>query len=317
MAIQVVDYSNTLLIIRPVGEDAHQALQFDPIRLEYPSFDHSNTLSGVLRRNLTRLVEYAPGSIPLSREGILYVPPPRDIQFHLRFQPLPKDCQIGFVFGTSRHCDIMLVEHTQPGKRYRISRKHFAIGFNRKSQYPILINISQYGTGIEAPYVNNGYRKLKDKDTHELFQSHDAVLYVGSLKFVVSFPNHEQCWKLFERNWKRFWGKYTTPPTGGLHGKIQSDTEFCVGRNGRKAEKSYVLNTDIGNGQFGRVYKAALSSTAEVFAAKVFFSRDGQIVNRECELALKLKHVSYCLISVPAHIDMLLGKYREGFGCYR
>lgn len=178
------DHSNTIFVLKPVGPVALEALRSEPnsgrlFSFYYPDFNGTTSLSQQSG----------------SRECTPYVVPPPEIQLHLKFDPIPKNPQRGFVFGVKEAiCDIVLLDNPIPGREnsYGISGQHFCISFNWDSGYAIVNNISRAGTGILAPSVRNGLQQLEQGGKRALFPGEQTRIRVGALEFDIVFPVRKQ-----------------------------------------------------------------------------------------------------------------------------
>lgn len=139
-----VDLSDTILVIKPVGSNALQSKHnADRLTLFYP---------------YSELSTFTEGDDSKTRESTPFIPPPMEVELHLKFSPLPRDPARGFTFGADpKSCDIVLLHK---GAR-SVSREHFCIDFNWESGYMRLNNIDRFGTGIKASSIINGYKLLK------------------------------------------------------------------------------------------------------------------------------------------------------------
>ena len=182
------DYSNTILIVKPVGPDAAALLRSEYNTKRLISFHFEDCVSSISGYDNSR-----------SRECTPYVSRPPELELHLQFDPEPKDATQGFVFGTSKKdCDVQLLEKPDPDKnnKYGISRQHFRIDFNWDSGFLRLNNMSSTdGTGMSAPSVKNGFQSLKYNNMHMLHPAEQTKIHVGTLVFEI-FPfrgRYQQC----------------------------------------------------------------------------------------------------------------------------
>ena len=259
------DYSNTILIVKPVGPDAAASLRSGYNTNRLKSFHFEDAISSIVEDDRTR-----------SRESTPYVSRPPELELHLQFDPEPKDATQGFVFGTDhKKCDIQLLENPDPANKYGISREHFRIGFNWKSGLLRLNNMSATnGTGMKAPSVKNGSQSLKYNNMHMLHPAEQTKVRVGTLEFEISFPTRGKSQRLYDRNWDIYRRKHgdDVPNIDTL--AIQPTlkiTRFVQRREGRR--NAYLLHDEIGTGQYGTVCKASDPRTGELFAAKQFVTR--------------------------------------------
>ena len=261
------DYSNTILIVKPVGPDAAASLRSKHNINRLKSFHFEDGISSVAEHDDIR-----------SRECTPYVSRPPELELHLQLDLGPDDAAQGFVFGTDKEkCDVQLLENPDPDpdNKYGISRRHFRIDFNWDSGFLRLNNISsQNGTGMKAPSVNNGFQSLKYNNMHMLHPAEQTKVLVGTLVFEFCFPARGKHQRQYDRNWEAFRAKYgkAIPMIGRLG--IQSTLEitpFVQRRKGRRS--TYLLHGEIGTGQFGIVCKASEHRTGELYAAKQFTTR--------------------------------------------
>ena len=172
------DYSNTILIVKPVGPDATASLRSDHNTNRLMLFHFEDGVSSVSGYDDSR-----------SRECTPYVSRPPELQLHLQFDPEPKDATQGFVFGIrKKDCDVQLLENPDPDKkkRYGISKQHFRIDFNWKSGFLRLNNMSPTnGTGMSAPSVKNGFQSLKYNNMHMLHPAEQTKVWVSLLVFEI------------------------------------------------------------------------------------------------------------------------------------
>ena len=276
-----LDYSNTILIVKPVGPAALEALRSEPnagrlFSFQYPGFDSTISLpeqSG-------------------SRECTPFILPPPEIQLHLKFDPIPKNPQRGFVFGSKeKTCDILLLDKTSPGRASSgISGEHFCIEFNWNSGYTLVNNISRSGTRI---LIKDGVRSLESGIKRALFPEEQTRIQVGALEFDIIFPVRDQYQNVsYERNWEIFKARClgSDPNVDGLNLETKRKiTEFVAIVQGQKGER-YKINDEIGAGDFGIVRKAVREGDATLFAAKVF-SKQTAKPTMEIELMEQINHV--------------------------
>ena len=281
-----LDYSSTILIIKPVGPDAAASLRSEHNTKRLMSFhfkDGFNSTSGF--------------DDPRSRECTPYVSRPSELELHLQFDPGPKDATQGFVFGSDkRKCDVLLLENPDPDNKYGISRQHFRIDFNWKSGLLRLNNMSSTnGTGMTAPSVNNGFQALKYNNMHMLHPAEQTKVHVGILVFEISFPIRGKYQGRYDRNWDLYRRRHgdNVPEIDSLAIKPELEvTRFVQYRQGRRS--AYLLLDEIGKGEFGSVCKASDHRTAELFAAKQFSMRKpGWDARAYLEIAIsqKITHV--------------------------
>ena len=278
-----LDYSTTILIIKPVGPAATRALQSNQNINRLHSFHFDDAISTFPLYNNSR-----------SRECTPYAPPPLEIELHLKFNPAPKEPSRGFVFGVNEDkCDVVLVDN--PKEPYGISREHFYIDFNWVSGYVRMNNISRFGTGVRAPSVKTSFQLLKHNDRRMLLPVEHTRVSIGSLHFDLSFPiRDQQQEQLYRRNWEEFRTKcgHAVPSVGGLDIQPRPEvTQFRVRRE--SSHRAYLLHDEIGSGHFGIVCKATDERTGELFAAKQYKVIKSQDPRRDLEITLsqKVKHV--------------------------
>ena len=185
------DYSNTILVVKPVGPDAAASLRSEHNTNRLMSFHFEDGVSSVSGYDDSR-----------SRECTPYVSRPPELELHLQFDPEPKDATQGFVFGIDKKkCDVQLLENPDPDpdNKYGISRQHFRIDFNWKSGFLRLNNMSPTnGTGMSAPSVKNGFQSLKYNNMHMLHPAEQTKVRVGTLVFEI-FPFRGRCQQCFRR----------------------------------------------------------------------------------------------------------------------
>ena len=183
------DYSNTILIVKPVGPDAAASLRSKHNTNRLKSFHFEDGVSSIAEYDDTR-----------SRECTPYVSRPPELQLHQQFDPGPKDATQGFFFGTDeKKCDVQLLKNPDPDKnsKYYISRQHFRIDFNWDSGFLKLNNMSPTnGTRISAPSVKNGFQSLKYNNMHMLHPAEQTKIHVGTLVFEF-FPFRGRCQQCF------------------------------------------------------------------------------------------------------------------------
>ncbi len=286
-----IDHSKTILIVKPVGPAA-----LDALRSEY---NISRLVSFHFEDGASSISQY---DDPRSRECTPYVSRPSEIELHLKFDPKPKDATRGFVFGTDetdddkeKKCDVVLLENPDPQKIHGISKQHFSINFNWKSGFLRLNNISRNGTGMGAPSVKNGYQMLKYNNMYMLHPAEQTKIHVGDLVFEVSFPERGMYQRQYEMNWEAFRRECgdDVPKIEGLDIQpTRKITQLFVRRESR--HNAYFLHDEIGKGQFGSVCKASDYRTGEVFAAKQYTTRKpGWDAKAYLEIAIsqKITHV--------------------------
>ena len=286
------DYSNTILIVKPVGPDAAASLRSEHNTNRLKSFHFEDGVSSVSGYDDSR-----------SRECTPYVSRPPELQLHLQFDPEPKDATQGFVFGTSKKdCDVQLLENPDPDKKkkYGISKQHFRIDFNWKSGFLRLNNMSPTnGTGMSAPSVKNGFQSLKYNNMHMLHPAEQTKVRVGTLEFEISFPIRGKYQRRYDRNWDIYRRRHgdDVPKIDSL--AIQPTleiTRFVQRREGRR--NAYLLHDEIGTGQFGMVCKASDPRTGELFAAKQFVTRKpGWDAKAYMEIAISQDVTHVCIIT--------------------
>ena len=190
--IAKLDYSNTILIVKPVGPDATASLRSEHNANSLMSFhfEDGDTIDSGYDDSR-------------SRECTPYVSRPPELELHLQFDPGPKDATQVFVFGTDEEdCDVKLLENPDKNNRYGISRQHFLIDFNWNSGFLRLNNMSSTnGTGMTAPSVNNGFQSLKYNNMHMLHPAEQTRVQVGTLVFEICFPARGKHQRQHDRNW--------------------------------------------------------------------------------------------------------------------
>lgn len=300
------DYSDTILIVKPVGPDAAASLRSEYNTNRLKLFHFEDGISSVADYDTTR-----------SRECTPYISRPPELQLHLQFDPGPKDA-MRFVFGSDEEIsDVPLLENPDPDSKYGISRQHFCIDFNWKSGASRLKNMSSTnGTVMTAPSVNNGNQLLRYNNMHMLHPAEQTKVGVGILVFEISFPARGEHQHRYNQNWEIFRAKYGTgvPNIDSLD--IQPTLEitpFVQRRVGRR--NAYLLHDEIGRGEFGMVCKANNSRTGELYAAKQFTTRKpGWDAKAYMEIAISqdVTHVSVGTHQVLlAFTDVLTGAHRE------
>jgi len=287
------DYSNTILILKPLGPDAANALRANHNAARLMSFHFEESVSNVAEHDDTS-----------SRECTPYVSRPPETELHLNFDPKPKDATQGFIFGRDHiKCDIQLLAERG------ISIQHFRVDFNWNSGFLRLNNMSRYGTEMKAPSVKNGYQLLKNDDMHMLHPAEQTRVRVGTLEFELSFPARGKHQDEYEKNWECFRRtcKTEVPAIGQLDIRSTEITRFLVRREGR--QNTYFLHDEIGRGGFGTVRKATDHRTGKLFAAKQFATCiPGSDARAHLEIAISQEINSFALC---AFTDTLLGAYRE------
>ncbi len=182
------DYSNTILIVKPVGPDAAASLRSGYNTNRLKSFYFKDGVSSVSGYD-----------DPRSRECTPYVSRPPELELHLQFDPEPKDTTQGFVFGTDKKkCDVQLLENpdSDPDNKYGISRQHFRIDFNWDSRFLRLNMSPTNGTRMSTPSVKNGFQLLKYNNMHMLHPVEQTKIHVGILVFEF-FPFRGRCQQYF------------------------------------------------------------------------------------------------------------------------
>lgn len=312
-----LDYSNTILIIKPVGPVASEVLQSKHNVNRLVSFHFADGVSSVSQHTSSS-----------SRECTPFVPRPSQIELHLKFDSPPHDPTRGFIFGTNvgtseeQGCDIVLLDSD---KKQSISGKHFAIDFNWDSGFARLNNISRYGTGMTAPSVKDGHQFLTNNrvQTQMLHPREQTRVHVGNVDFDISFPDRGAHQLQYQRNWATFRAKCVpaVPNVGPLGIETRPEiTEFQVRRESRKSGIVYYLHDEIGKGEFGSVCKATEVRTGAVFAAKQFTARKpGWDIRAYLEIAIseKISHVDNLYPDLRASANVLTEAHREFRGLYR
>ena len=262
------NYSNTILIVKPVGPDAAASLM---------SEHNVNRLKSIhFEQDVNSIADHSKNA--RTRESTPYVSRPPELQLHLELDPGPEHAKQGFIFGTNkRDCDILLLENPDPDpyNKYGISGNHFRIDFNWESGYLRLNNMSSTnGTGMTTPSVNNGYLLLNHNNMHMLHPLEQTKVHVGNLIFEISFPARGKHQRQYDRNWDTFRAKNgkSVPNLDRL--RIESSLEitpFVQRRKGRLS--TYLLHGEIGKGEYGIVRRANEPRTGQLYAAKQFMTR--------------------------------------------
>lgn len=288
-----LDPSNTIVVIKPLDPTSAELLDCEQNKDRLKHVHYHEPLSTLLWED-----------DPTTRECTPYAPPRPEIEFHLGFDPEPKDYTRGFVFGSdSRICDVVLKSglDDDPKKRSGISRQHFLLDFNWDTGVVLIQNLSQYGTGVLAPSADNGYEMFKHEKRRMLISSEQTKIYAGSAQFEIRFPpRNESQQQLYSKNWEAFRNKHmkAAPTLSRLHFQSTPQrTPFVARRQGRN--HTYQLQDPIGGGNFGVVCKATDYGTGSVFAAKEFKSNTPDWKDRarkEVALSLKMRHV--CIITL-------------------
>ncbi len=99
------DYSSTILIVKPVGPDAINALRAEHNADRLVTFQFEDSVSNITEYDDAR-----------SRECTPYVSRPPEPQLHLKFDPKPRDATRGFIFGSDESkCDVQLLNGRKLG----------------------------------------------------------------------------------------------------------------------------------------------------------------------------------------------------------
>ncbi len=262
------NYSNTILIVKPVGPDAAASLMSEHNVNRLKSFHFEQDVNSIADRSKNKR----------SRECTPHVSRPSELHLHLELDPGPEDVTQGFVFGTNEdECDVQLLENPDPDphNRYGISRNHFRIDFNWESGYLRLNNMSSTnGTGMTAPSVNNGYLLLNHNNKHMLHPLEQTKVHVGNLIFEISFPARGKHQRQYDRNWDTFCAKHGRAVPNLDRLRIQSSLEITPFVQRRKGHLStYLLHGEIGKGEYGIVCRANDPCTGELYAAKQFMAK--------------------------------------------
>lgn len=291
-----LDHSDTVLIVKPVGSTASDALKSKHNINRLASFHQENDIS-----TLSEQLDAT------TRECTPYMPPPAEIELHLKFSPIPTDPARGFVFGTNvERCDIALRNETAQG----VSREHFSVDFNWESGILRLNNISRYGTGIRAPSVSGGHQHLKHNNRHMLHPAEQTRVSVGTLQFDLSFPIRTKEESLsYQRNWEAFRTQcmQAVPMADTLVVDLApGPTPFTVRRE--SDDHSYCLHDEIGRGGYGTVCKATRTPDGALFAAKQFAKHSKWEKRARAEIALfqKITHVSIVFVISINYILMYI-----------
>ncbi|KAI9848890.1 MAG: hypothetical protein M1837_006406 [Sclerophora amabilis] len=274
------DYSNTIVIVRPVNQPATDCLTLPQNRQRlfpspnpYPISTAETSLSdGGRSREATPAV---------LRDSLM------EIRLELNLEPT--NPPVGFVFGSQDStCNVIL----DKDKSSEISGIHFTIDFNWTSGLLRLNSRSRNGTEMLR---DDHSIVLKRGQMQFLPPGEYILLRAGKLDLSLIFPNRGMDQAEYENNWTTYRDKYRDQPSNLGHADFLSgvDTQTYIRRTGIKT--TYVLYEKIGDGNFGEVYKAADYRTGSIFAAKELTVKEVEKSRREVNILQSLSHVRFSI----------------------
>jgi hypothetical protein len=243
-------------------------------------------------------------------------------QLQFTFDKPPKNPQLGWVFGSDRKtCDILI-----GSKQGGVSGSHFRITFDANGRL-VLIDMSTLGTAVSyGPQARKEKRKnpQKRKPSRQRDRSNDFTwilfpeVYDKRIVIGEGIPSLPKATIIaisvenMEPRTESHNAKYETLKTAYLdqvhrmipfglnidsHISTAGQTELPSPTRQRQ-RPIWIDGEDIGNGQFGAVYKVQNVSTGAVYAAKSLF-RTGKSYearwDREVAILRSISHVRIIL----------------------
>ncbi|KAI9748164.1 MAG: hypothetical protein M4579_007294 [Chaenotheca gracillima] len=219
-----------------------------------------------------------------SREVTPYIPRPRLPELCVDFLSNPKDPTQGFAFGSeSRLCDIALDENNRNG----ISRVHFYVNFNWRSQILMIINASRSGTEIRTTHGHS--LVLKGREKRMLSPDEDNVISVGDVRISLAIPDHSKHQSEYDGHLNAFQIECQKPAPELGHLDLRSPPSTGHVKRLRGFHSAYCFCGEIGRGSYGTVHKVAERATGEYYAAKQIPKRRGSSHLARCEVKLLQK----------------------------
>ena len=218
----------------------------------------------------------------------------------LSFDKPPKDLRQGFVFGSDPDCDIRLVDRTnfQPQDRDKvqyISRKHFSVTFDEQRRV-ILRDTSTLGTSVS--YDGQAEDEIRSHFTWIIFPGFETVkvkIPAADISFAIQLGEHEHCEAQYFAKIDLLFPQRTRAAESGLTSRMQKvkvqSQSTSVAPSGAQTPRRgpiYLLQEELGQGGFGKVYKVVDVSSGESYAGKAFF---GPEWTREVAIMKKVEHV--------------------------
>ncbi|KAH8800863.1 kinase-like domain-containing protein, partial [Xylogone sp. PMI_703] len=189
----------------------------------------------------------------------------------------PKDQGLGFVFGRDRdNADILLdVREHSP-----ISKKLFTIKIVWDTGVILIKNLSSHGINIHSIY----YGSIKMKSQRVLKHGDILTVRLAEFDLTIQLPDHTQHAEQAEK----YWAEYLARFASGIPSLRDLDLRSLRSSTGA-SRMIYSLESEIGRGKHGLVYRAIHQRTGQVFAAKKYYEMQASAL-REGAI---MQHISH------------------------
>ena len=235
-----------------------------------PAGSHNNKVNEYSSREHTRSPSVSSGSC-----------------LQLTFDERPKNIKHGFVFGSDpRICDVLL-----GGKADGFSGRHFYISFNERGE----VTLKNLSNRVASISYNGEKAPERTHFTWILFETYENIIITmakRNLKFKVVWPKRNQeCEDMYKAHRNRYLEETRDemPSFDQLDVQSQQTTAQVTQHHSPRQQPVYLLETELGSGTFGTVYKTVDVSTGYQYAAKEFYGFDWK---REVEIFRLISHVS-------------------------
>ena len=213
----------------------------------------------------------------------------------LSFEQPPKNLERGFVFGTNpRTCDVLLNNDKDLG----ISRDHFSISFDDHGRL-LFTDFSSNGTAVAFNGQNQW--KWRRRFSWILFPDLKEISVIikrdwntrnKAFRLVLKLADHSSCRQKYRMRVQAYLdaSKEAMPPVNQLG--VQTETSTAQPSRSwspHSRDPIYFREKNIGEGEFGTVYKVVNVSNEKVYAMKRFRPRTE--FAREIEIMRGVKHV--------------------------
>ena len=215
----------------------------------------------------------------------------REPALRITFSKKPKNPKLGYLLGSDRTlCDIFLGSADDS-----ISEQMFALSFNRYNEV-IMTSFSKYDV-----LVSYGKQQVKRKKFTWIFPSDqkNVVVEAGDrIEFKVEVPKHETDMTSYERNCQDFL-KLAKSASRTLHlHNLSSQPDRLISGTATsqliREPRFYLRTLTIGEGSFGKVYKARSMPDGRTVAVKRFKSKHAWALE---------KHILRKISRTPPHVS--------------
>jgi hypothetical protein len=230
-----------------------------------------------------------------------------EIQLLLSFAEPPKDIATGFILGSNSSTSDIIIGSPKQG----VSGRHFVISFNERGSI-ILQDISKLGSEVSYNSQPSNYRK---RFAWMLPPGYEISVKIDDrIRLLFEVVNHNDSFQEYNRHLDRYLerSRSAVPLLSNLRVTSSTSTTATITPHpgllnpqsagvGLHQQPVYVLDNQIGAGQFGQVFKVYDAATWEEYAAKDI--QTTEMMDKEVSTLKRLSHVRTKILawsSIPA-----------------